>query len=67
MVEQAENGQSRRYIYESKLLKVDPSGFVKLQLVVKYEKKMKESPLGPWIFFKKSKMRFSNSLTLPKM
>ena len=46
----------------------DPLGFVKLQLVEKYEKKTKGGPLGYFKKFPKSivKMRFLNSFTVPK-
>ena len=47
-----------------KIEKGDPSGFVKLQLVAKNEKKMKGGPFGDMKKFPKKfyKMRFSNSV-----
>ena len=48
--------------------KWDPSGFVELQLVAKYEKKLKGSPFGDLKKFHQNnfKMRFLNSVTVPK-
>ena len=66
--QQAENGQSRCHIYGSKLKRGDPSGFAKLQLVAKNEKKIEGGTL--WghekISQKFLKMRFLNSVTVPK-
>ena len=47
--------------------KGDPLGFVKLQLVAKYEKKLKGDPWEIFKNFQKNlKLRFLNSVTVPK-
>ena len=62
--ERPKSGSSLRL----KIEKGDPSGFVKLQLVAKNEKKIEGGPFGDMKKFPKKifSMRFLNSVTVPK-
>ena len=63
-----EQPKSALYLRLKIIKRGDPLGFVKLQLVAKYEKKIKGGPLGDlkktWVW--EIKMRFLNSVTVPK-